>query len=76
MPRVLAAWSRVSLVASTAPIWAFSSSSRLNAAPIRGELLVGYSAIPKWLISTFSWAQMMLARSTTLRSSRILPGQR
>ncbi|MNP20116.1 hypothetical protein D3C76_1126770 [compost metagenome] len=76
MPKVLAAWSRVSLAASTAPIWARSSSSRLSAAPTRGALPAGCSPMPRWLISTRSCGQMMLARSTTLRSSRMLPGQR
>ncbi|MNE05962.1 hypothetical protein D3C80_985370 [compost metagenome] len=76
IPKVLAAWSKVSLAASTAPIWARSSSSRLSAAPTRGALPAGCSPMPRWLISTRSCGQMMLARSTTLRSSRMLPGQR
>ena len=38
MPRVLAAWSRVSLVAITAAMWARSRASRLRASPTRGAL--------------------------------------
>ncbi|MNQ70955.1 hypothetical protein D3C85_856090 [compost metagenome] len=47
MPRVLAAWSRVSLLASTALIWVFSSSSRLTALPMRRPLPFGCSPRPR-----------------------------
>ncbi|MNV95780.1 hypothetical protein D3C71_1907140 [compost metagenome] len=75
MPRVLAACSRVSLLASTAAIWAFSSSSRLSSAPILGALLAAAAPRPRWSGCTQSSVQMMLARSIMLRSSRMLPGQ-
>lgn len=47
MPRVFAAWSRVPAVASTAPMCAFSSSSRLSAAPTRGVVgrLFGHAQV-------------------------------